>query len=208
MIEESPVLGSKHRLDEVVRHLVDRHGRSLDKAAPADNIAVAVEEGDGEIALVAPVPRRVVEGGHRQRQHQDGARRAEREALAEKLEEEPAPTADAEAAEEDGQVFPEFAEPEPPFIERCVDPCVDGEQERRSRPSPLFRLGWSGIGRPGSRSVVHARVAQTLLTPPTRGAEAAGARPRPPYGHLDYVRHSRVATRAPKAPAEDYRRAG
>ena len=55
MVEEAAVLGGQHRLDDMVRHLVDRHGIALDDAALADLVAVAVEEGDGEIALVAPV---------------------------------------------------------------------------------------------------------------------------------------------------------
>jgi hypothetical protein len=39
----------------MVRHLVDRHRVALDDAALADLVAVAVEEGDGEVVLVAPV---------------------------------------------------------------------------------------------------------------------------------------------------------
>ena len=62
MLEEAAVLGGQHRLDEMVGHLVDRHGIALDDAALADLVAVAVEEGDGEIVLGAPVARGLLEG--------------------------------------------------------------------------------------------------------------------------------------------------
>ena len=56
MLEEAAVLGGEHRLDDMVGHLVDRHGIALDDAALADLVAVAVEEGDGEIALARQSP--------------------------------------------------------------------------------------------------------------------------------------------------------
>ena len=36
MVEEAPVLGRQHRLDQVVRQLVDRNGVLMDDAAMAD----------------------------------------------------------------------------------------------------------------------------------------------------------------------------
>ena len=106
MIEEAAVLGGEHRLDDMVGHLVDRHGVALDDAALADLVAVAVEEGDGEIALVAPVAGGLLEGRHGERQHDDRAGGAERKALAGEFDNAAPPAGDAEAAEEDGQVFP------------------------------------------------------------------------------------------------------
>ena len=86
MVEEAAVLGGEHGLDDVVRHLVDRHGIALDDAALADLVAVAVEEGDGEIVLRAPVPFGFLEGRHGQRQHDHGAGCAPGEAFAQNFE--------------------------------------------------------------------------------------------------------------------------
>ena len=86
MVEEAAVLGREHRLDQSVRQLVDRHRIVLEDAALADLVAVAVEEGDGEIACGAPVALGLLEGRQRQRQHQHGAGGAPGHALAEHLE--------------------------------------------------------------------------------------------------------------------------
>ena len=109
MLEEAAVLGRQHRLDDMVGHLVDRHGIALDDAALADLVAVAVEEGDGEIVLRAPVAGGLLEGGQRERQHDDRAGGAQRDAFAEQLDDAAPPAGDAEAAEEDRQVFPDLA---------------------------------------------------------------------------------------------------
>ena len=55
MVVEAPVLGRQHRLDQIVGHFLQRHRVALVDAALADLVAVAVEEGDGEIALRLPV---------------------------------------------------------------------------------------------------------------------------------------------------------
>ncbi len=39
VLEEAAVLGGEHGLDDMVRHLVDRHGFALDDAALADLVA-------------------------------------------------------------------------------------------------------------------------------------------------------------------------
>ena len=111
MLEEAAVLGGEHRLDDVVGHLVDRDRFALDDAALADLVALAVEEGDGEIVLRAPVALGFLEGGQRQRQHDDGAGRTQGEAFAEQLEAGALPAGEAEAAEEDGERFPDLAAP-------------------------------------------------------------------------------------------------
>src|SRR5690606_2893056 len=140
MLEEAAVLGGEHRVDDVRRHLVDRHRIALDDAALADLVAVAVEEGDRELALAAPVAGRLVEGGQRQREQQDRRDGAEREALAQKFEEGAAPALELEPAEEDGEPLPEFGEAEARVIECGIDPCVEVEQPGRSWPLGLFRL--------------------------------------------------------------------
>ena len=83
-----------------------RHRIALDDAALADLVAVAVEEGDGEIALVAPVAGGDLEGRHGERQQHHRAGRAHRERLRWRARDAAPPAADAEAAEEDGSAFP------------------------------------------------------------------------------------------------------
>ena len=85
VVEEAPVLGRQHRLDQIVRHLLQRHRVALVDAALADLVAVAVEEGDGEIALGPPVAAGRVQGGDGECQHEHRAAGAERKALAQQL---------------------------------------------------------------------------------------------------------------------------
>ena len=140
MVEEAAILGGQHRIDDMVRHLVDRHGVALDDAALADLVAVAVEEGDGEIALVAPVLAGFVEGRQSQRQHDHRAGGAHRGAFAEQLDDRPPPAADAEATEEDGQVFPDFAGLEATFVQGRIDPRVDFHKARSLGAFPRLAL--------------------------------------------------------------------
>ena len=106
MVEEAAVLGGEHGLDDVIRHLVDGHRIALDDAAPADLVAVAVDEGDGEIALVLPVAGGDLEGRHGERQEHHRAGRAHRQRLAGEFGGKPPPAAHTEAAEEYGGAFP------------------------------------------------------------------------------------------------------
>src|SRR5690554_6528753 len=130
MLEEAPVLGGQNRLDDVVRQLVDRHGIALDDTALADLVTVAVEEGDGVVALAAPVLRRFLEGRHGEREHDDRADRSQREAFTRELDQPPPPSRYAEAAEEDGDVLPAFACLEACFVEGGIDPRIHREQSR------------------------------------------------------------------------------
>ena len=139
MLEEAPVLRRQHRLDDLVRHLVDRDGIALDDPALPDLVAVAVEKGDGEIILCAPVSGCLLEGGQCQRQHDDRACGAHGETFAEQLDRAPAPAGDAETPEEDRQRFPNLAGSEPRFIERGIDPGVDSQQ-----PAGRRALGFAG----------------------------------------------------------------
>ena len=63
MLEEAAVLGGDHRLHQVVGQVFELDRVVLQDAALADDVAVAVEEGDGEIRLLAPVGVDRVEGG-------------------------------------------------------------------------------------------------------------------------------------------------
>ena len=128
MLEESAVLGRQHGLDEMIGHIVNRHGFALDDAALADLVALAVEEGDGEIVLGAPVGGGLLEGRQCQRQHYDGADDAERETFARQLEKSAPPAVEAEAAREDGERFPDLAGLEARLIEGRIDPRIDREK--------------------------------------------------------------------------------
>ncbi|MCY1237964.1 hypothetical protein D9M72_506800 [compost metagenome] len=134
MVEEAAVFGRQHRLDQMIGQFVDRHGIFVNDAAVADFIAVAVEEGDGEIALGAPVSLGFLEGGKRERQHQHGADGAPVHAFAEHLEDDLFPACDAETAEEDGGIFPPLRQLEAGIPDRGIDPGVDPEKD-----VPLFR---------------------------------------------------------------------
>ena len=113
MLVEAPVLGREHRLDQVVGELLERDGVVVPDAARADLVAVAVEEGDGELGLLQPV---VVggfaEGRDRERQHQTQPADAERRAFRERLDQHPAPPAgDVEAVHEGGEALVVLAQP-------------------------------------------------------------------------------------------------
>jgi hypothetical protein len=125
MLEEAPVLGGQHRLDEVIGQLVDRHRILVDDAAMADLVAVAVEEGDGEIVARAPVAGRFLECRQRQRQEQHEAGGADIHALAGNLEHRLPDPAGAEAAEEDGDLLPDLADAEAGVPDRRIDPGID-----------------------------------------------------------------------------------
>jgi len=129
MLEEAPVLGRQHRLDQVVGQFVDRHGILVDDAAMADQVAVAVEKGDGEVAVISPVLLGLLEGRLGERQHQHRAGGAERHGFAEHFEEQLLPAARAKTAEEDGDLLPDFRECKTGIPQRRIDPAVDPKQD-------------------------------------------------------------------------------
>ncbi len=82
MLVEAPVFGREHRLDQVIGELLERNGVVVLDAARAHLVAVAVEDGHRELRLLQPVVvGGFLEGGERQRQHQDEAGGAERRAF-------------------------------------------------------------------------------------------------------------------------------
>src|SRR5690606_4778471 len=93
MLVETPVLGGEHGFHHMVGQLVDRDGIALDDAALADLAAVTVEEGDGQLALAAPVAGGFLEGGQSEREKADRGDRAPGEGLAGQLDEGAAPAA-------------------------------------------------------------------------------------------------------------------
>ncbi|MNL32401.1 hypothetical protein D3C87_1542490 [compost metagenome] len=129
MAEEAPVFRRKHRLDQMIRQFVDRDGVFVDDAAMADFIAVAVKEGDGEIALRPPVALGFLEGRKSECQHQHRAGRAQGHALAEDFEDRLLPAGDAEATEENRDIFPPLRELEPGVPDRRIDPGIDSQKD-------------------------------------------------------------------------------
>ena len=86
MLVEAPVFGRERRLDQVIGKVLERDGVVVLDAARADLVAVAVEEGDGELGLLQPV----LVGGFaerrdRERQHDDQPAEAERGAFGQRL---------------------------------------------------------------------------------------------------------------------------
>ena len=129
MVEEASILGRQHLLDEKLRHFVERHGFVVFDAAPADLIAVAIEEGDGEIGAFQPV----LVGGRlerrlRQRQQQHKADEADVGGLAGEVEAklgepaQPQPLGSGGDAAERPQRAPSRGE------HRGIDERVEGEQ--------------------------------------------------------------------------------
>ncbi len=140
MIEEAAVFGGEHGLDQMIRQLVHGHGILVDDATMADLIAVAIEEGDGEIALGAPVPLRLLEGRQRQRQHQHGAGSPERQALAGQFDENALEAAHAKATEEDGDLFPRLCGPKTEVPDCRIDPGIETQQGMpQARPVIVLR---------------------------------------------------------------------
>ncbi len=129
MAEETAVLRRQHRLDEAIGQLVDRHGILVDDAAVADLVAVAVEEGDGEIALGAPVALGLLEGGKSEREQEDEAGGAEVHRLAGHLEDRLLPALGMEAAGEDGDLLPDLARAETGVPHRRIDPGIDAQED-------------------------------------------------------------------------------
>ncbi len=73
MLVETTILGRQHRLDQVVRHLVERHGLVPLDAPLADLVAVAVEESDRIFAHRSPVAARRLPCRQGQHHQQDQA---------------------------------------------------------------------------------------------------------------------------------------
>ncbi|MND59824.1 hypothetical protein D3C80_510270 [compost metagenome] len=129
MVEETPVFGRQYRLDEMVRHLVDRDGIFMNDTAMADGVAVTIKEGDGEIAAVTPVLLGFLEGGHRERQKHDATRRSEGQRVAGEVDEKLLPAAHMQFARGDGDVFPEIHQPCRSRPQAGVDEAIDPEQD-------------------------------------------------------------------------------
>ena len=176
---EAPVFGGEHGLDQVVRHFVELDRVVVADAAFAELVAVAVEEDDGELALLDPVlVRGFAERGHREREQRDRADAAEREAFRDHLDAEFLEAADVEAVHEGGEVVVARAQVHAHFEQRVVDARVEVEQEAGEAPRARRRqrlLGGAGLFRlVPSIAAAEEQVMLSLSYPSPKGRVAAG----------------------------------
>ena len=122
MLKETPVFGRQNRLDEVVRHLVNRFGVIVQNAALADFVAEAVEEGDGVFAIGPPVLVGFLKGWLGQGQHQHRANHPECQPFTSQFDPGLLQAIDPEAAEKDGQRFPGFPTARLEAVHGVIDP--------------------------------------------------------------------------------------
>ena len=138
MLEEAPVFGGEHRLDQVIGEFVERDRVVVADAARADFVAVAIEEGDRELRGLEPI----LFGGfaerrdrEREREHQPAG--ADRHAFRDRLDQAPALRAgDVEAVHEHAEAFVELTAPTPRVIEAGVDARIQVEEEARQLRPP------------------------------------------------------------------------
>ena len=101
MLVEMLVLGGERRLDQNFRDLVERDRIVGADAAPADFVAVAVEEGDGVVlGLVEFAGGGDIEGRQRQRRHQHAADGQQGQPVRDEFDEKPPEAGDTEAVDE------------------------------------------------------------------------------------------------------------
>ena len=127
MVVEAAVFGGERRLDQIVRKVFQRNRVIVLDAAAADRVAVAVEEGDGEVGFLQPVVvGSLAKRGDRQRQHQDEAAEPDGGGFRHRLDEHPAlPAADIEAVHEGRVALVELAQALGRREQRGVDARID-----------------------------------------------------------------------------------
>ena len=79
MIEKPAIFCRQNRLDDMIRHVFKRNARLLENAALADEIAVAIKEGNRDIRLIAPIFFGFLKCRNSQRQKKDKPGNAKRE---------------------------------------------------------------------------------------------------------------------------------
>ncbi len=141
MLEEAAVLGGEHGLGQVVGEILQRDGIVVADAAGADLVAVAVEEGDRELAGLEPVVLAgFAERRDRERERPDQRDGAEAQTLRHRLDEVPAPPAgDVEAVHEYGEALVELAAPALELVHAEVDARVEVEQHAPDARPPTVR---------------------------------------------------------------------
>ena len=171
MLEEAPVLRGDHRLHQIVGQVFNLHRVVLQHAALADDVAVAIEECDGEVRLVAPVLVDRVESRDGKGEDDQRPGDAKRIAFRCELEEDAPEPLRAEVAHEIAKPLVEFQDPEPGLVQRGVDPPV--EPEELLAPLGARVATAEGIVHPGHlrrRSFAHpGRIGQSALARKPRG---------------------------------------
>ena len=149
MLVEAAILGGEHRLDQVVGEFLERDGVVVLDAARADLVAVAVEEGDGELRLLEPVVvGGLAEGRDRERQHDDEPAGAERHPLRDGLDREAAHAGDVEAVHEGREALVGLARRAPGLEHAEVEARIEVEQQPLELRLPAGRIEVAQQGRP------------------------------------------------------------
>src|SRR5690606_555465 len=112
------------------RHFLQRYGVAMVDAALADHGAEPVEEGDGIVALGAPVDLGGLERGQSECQREHAAGGAEGEAVAGQFHAGASDAAQPEAAHEGGERLAAHAERRPQPAPGRFKPCVEAARWR------------------------------------------------------------------------------
>src|SRR5262245_61513675 len=180
MLVEAAVFGGERRLDQVVGKLIERDRVIVPDAARADFVAVAIQEGDGELGLLEPV----VVGGlperrNGERQHHDQTAQPERQRLRQRFDEVPAsPARDMEAVHEYGEALIKLARPGLGLVHPEVDARIEIEQDAAQPGQPAVRA-------------IGEESAQGYLRTATQLRRSGSAQPLPMF-YGDVLAHPRV----------------
>ncbi len=139
MIEEPPVLGRDHRMDQIWRQFVERDLVVVPDAAPPCLLAIAVEKGHREIGFLQPILGGFLKGrtGERERQHAEA--NCEGERFAGEFVENASPAGKMESVHERCKGGIIFARAFQASMERGIDKRIDGEQSPRDFPAKTRR---------------------------------------------------------------------
>ena len=103
VLEETPVLGRDHRVDQIWRQFVERDLVVVHDAAPPDLLAVAIEKGHREVGLFQPIVRCFLESETGKREGDDAEAKPESERLAGEFVQDTPPAGDMEPVHEGGK---------------------------------------------------------------------------------------------------------
>ena len=140
MLEEPPVLRGERRLDHVVGDFLDRDGVVDIDAALADDVAVAILEGDGEVIEREPVLAvDFLECGQREDVEDDEAAGAEGQAFGGEFVRDPGPAVQPETRKEARSRHVAALDPLPRLREAGIDPGIEPKPVDQSVASALSK---------------------------------------------------------------------
>ena len=127
MVVEPAVFSRERGLDQMIGEFVEPQRVVVLDAPRAQLVAIAIEEGDGELRFLEPVVvGSFAESGNRKRQHDEDAAGAERHYLRERLHEIPPPPArDMKAVHEFGEALIQLASPGLGLVEPEIDARIE-----------------------------------------------------------------------------------